>query len=401
MTVTSERLPAAGPGTSGPGTSRQVGARDVVRRYRAPLLVLVVLLVALAVLGLLRRTTGGTLDPRSFSEGGARAVVTVLADLGVPTEVVGDVPELTAAASAGSNVVLADPGALTDEELQRVGEVVTSSGASLLVLTAVTGDLDALGIDAEVVDVQDTEDREPACSAPVAERAGSARTGGVVYDVPPGATGCYPVGDEASLLLLPDDRVALLGAPDVFTNTSVDSEGNASLALGLLAAAPDGEPVEQVLWLVPRPDRDLLGTPDRTIGELVPDAITWAAVQVAVAVALLALWRGRRLGRVVTEPLPIVVRAAESVEGRGRLYRAAGARAEAAEALRSGARARLGRRLQVPPETGPDGLVDVASARLGEDPRRVGDLLYGAAPQDDEALVRLARALDTLDPPPS
>ena len=38
---------------------------------------------------------------------------------------------------------------------------------------------------------------------------------------------------------------------------------------------------------------------------------------------LVALWRGRRFGPVVTEPLPVVVRSAEVVEGHGRLYRRA------------------------------------------------------------------------------
>ncbi len=397
MTLLTE---SSGPATSSspsPTTSRQVGVGDVLRRYRAPLVVLVVLLVALAVLGVLQRTGGGTLDPRSYSQGGARGVATVLAELGVPTEVVGDVPQLEAAIGPGSNVVLA-PAALTFTERQRVGEIVRSAGASLLVLSAVPDDVEALGLPVTVVRVEDTQVRGPACDAPVAQRAGDARTGGVLYGVSPGTTGCYAVDDAASLLLLPDARVALLGAPDVLTNKHADSGGNAALALGLLAEAPDGAGVTQVLWVVPSPDRTVLGSPDRTIGELVPDAITWGALQVGIAVVLLALWRARRLGRVVTEPLPIVVRAAETVEGRGRLYQVAGARAEAAEALRSGARARVGRRLQVPPETGPEGLVDIASTRLGQDPRRVGDLLYGAAPRDDEGLVRLARELDTLEP---
>lgn len=394
MTLTTERSAV----TPAPGTSRQVGAGEVLRRYRGPLIVLAVLVVALAVLGVLQRTTGGTLDPRSYSQGGARGVATVLAELGVPTTVVGDVPELAAQAGPGSNVVLANPGAFTTQERERVGDIVRDAGASLLVVSAVPADLEALRIEVEVLGVKDTDRREPACDAPAAERAGNARTGGVVYDMPRGSTGCYPVDGASSLLLLPADRVALLGAPDVLTNKHAAQDGNAALALGLLAEAPDGAAVDQVVWVVPRPDRAVLGSPERTIGELVPDAITWGALQVGIAVVLLALWRARRLGRVVTEPLPIVVRAAEAVEGRGRLYQAAGARAEAAEALRSGARARLGRRLQVPPETGPEGLVDVASARLGQDPQRVEALLYGAAPQDDEGLVRLARELETLIP---
>ena len=52
-------------------------------------------------------------------------------------------------------------------------------------------------------------------------------------------------------------------------------------------------------------------------------------------VLLAALWQGRRLGPLVAEQLPVVVRASETVEGRGRLYRSRRARDRAADALRT------------------------------------------------------------------
>ncbi len=64
-------------------------------------------------------------------------------------------------------------------------------------------------------------------------------------------------------------------------------------------------------------------------------------LQLAVAVVLLALWRARRLGPVVPESLPVVVRAAEATEGRGRMYRRAGARDRAAGRLRAATRTRI------------------------------------------------------------
>ena len=58
-------------------------------------------------------------------------------------------------------------------------------------------------------------------------------------------------------------------------------------------------------------------------------------VQMLVAVAVLALWRARRLGRVVEEPLPVVVKAIETTQRRGRLDRKARDRQHAAAALRT------------------------------------------------------------------
>ena len=54
-----------------------------------------------------------------------------------------------------------------------------------------------------------------------------------------------------------------------------------------------------------------------------------------------AFWRGRRLGPLVVENLPVVVRASETMEGRARLYQKSSARLHALDALRIGAIQRL------------------------------------------------------------
>jgi hypothetical protein len=132
-----------------------------------------------------------------------------------------------------------------------------------------------------------------------------------------------------------------------------------------------------------------------------------AALQLLLAGLLLALWRGRRLGPPVTEPLPVVVRAAEAVEGRSRLYRRAQARDRAAAALRSGALARMVPRLGIDAagamEPPPDAVVAAVAARSGRRDADVHAVLYGPPPADDAGLVALADALDsmvraTLDP---
>jgi hypothetical protein len=100
---------------------------------------------------------------------------------------------------------------------------------------------------------------------------------------------------------------------------------------------------------------------------------------------------------VVAEPLPVGVRAAETVEGRARLYRRAGARDTAAEALRAGLRSRLVPLLGQPARSEPPAVVDAVAARSRRTPPEVAALLYGAAPADDAALVRLADELDVLE----
>jgi len=117
--------------------------------------------------------------------------------------------------------------------------------------------------------------------------------------------------------------------------------------------------------------------------------------------------RGRRLGPPVVEPLPVVVRAAEAVEGRSRLYRRAQARDRAAEALRSGALARLVPRLGIDRARGaeppPEAIVAAVASRSGRPEAAVHAVLFGPPPSDDAGLVALADSLDsivrdTLDP---
>jgi len=380
----------AGQGSPGPaGTSTAPTGKALWRRGRGPVLAALLVVVVSTGLAALRSTgDAGQLDPRAYDPGGSRAVAALLADRGVLVRVVGDLPGLRAELGPRSTVLVPLPAALTDDELGELGRL----GARLVVTGAGPAEVEGLGLP---VDVQPAElaARRPACDLPAAAVAGTALTGRASYRASAGveAIGCYATGGRATVLTLPATGVTLVGAPDLLTNDELDTEGSAALALGLLSGG------DEVLWLLPDAGRAVTGgrVPLR---DLLPDAVLLGALQLAVAVVLLALWRARRLGRVVTEPLPVVVRAAEAVEGRSRLYRAAGARDTAAEALRAGARDRLARRLGLPPGGDPGALVGTLADRTGRDPAEVTGLLYGAPPADDAALVRLADALDALSP---
>ena len=128
-----------------------------------------------------------------------------------------------------------------------------------------------------------------------------------------------------------------------------------------------------------------------------PPWTTPAIALLLAAVVLLALARGRRLGRLVREPLPVVVRAIETTESRGRLYRRAGDRSRAAAVLRAGAADRLAHRLAVGRGAGPDAVVHAASRATGRPPAEVADILFGPAPPDDAALIHLAQQLTDLE----
>ncbi|MDX6283943.1 MAG: hypothetical protein QOH03_5014, partial [Kribbellaceae bacterium] len=111
---------------------------------------------------------------------------------------------------------------------------------------------------------------------------------------------------------------------------------------------------------------------------------------------VVAIWRGRRLGPVVVEPLPVIVHAAETTEGRARLYRRSRARDRAAAALRESALGKLQQAHGIPRRAEPTAVVAAIGARTGRDPAMLYELLYGQPPLDDSALMFLSHELDLL-----
>ena len=167
------------------------------------------------------------------------------------------------------------------------------------------------------------------------------------------------------------------------SNEHLADRGNAALTLQLLGGH------HTLDWYLPVPPPAAPGQ-QRPLLSLVPPGWIWGTVMLLIAGIVTALWRARRLGPLVVEPLPVVVRADETVRGRARLYRRAGARDRAAAVLRADARRDLAGRLGVPAEVGVP--ADVGALADAD----VADLLAGRAPADDHALVALAAAVDLL-----
>jgi hypothetical protein len=134
-----------------------------------------------------------------------------------------------------------------------------------------------------------------------------------------------------------------------------------------------------------------------TILDLIPDNVIWMVVQLWLTVILVALWKGRRVGPLVAEQLPVVVRASETVEGRGRLYRSRRARDRAAQALRAATLQRLLPRLGLAADTSTPAVMIAVAQRGRSHPESVRHILFGPPPATDADLVQLARALDDIE----
>ncbi|MDQ1695267.1 MAG: hypothetical protein QOJ03_620 [Frankiaceae bacterium] len=328
------------------------------------------------------------LDPRDASPVGARALAGLVRDRGVAVHPVSDV---SATQTDASTVLVTDPSALTKAALRQL-----AASAADIVAVAPTGrELDALGVDAKVTGSTADRTLDPSCGFGPAHVAGRVRYDGTLYQSSsPSIDACYPDHGASGLLVQQrgSGRTVVLGSATTFVNDRLADEGDAALALGLLSGRG------QLLWVLSQPATQAPADADhKSLIELLPDRLLWLLLQLFVVVVVVALWRGRRLGPVIVEPLPVVVRAAETVEGRARLLRAARARGTAATSLRTATLSRLRDLIGTGADASPAAVVEGVARRTGQPGGDIDALLYGADPTDDAALVRLARDLDAVE----
>jgi Domain of unknown function (DUF4350) len=382
------------------------------RRWRATAATVAVILaggVVIAVLGAGPAATG-QLDPRDVGPAGAHALAALLAGQGKHVSRVDTVAAaLAQAREPGTAVVIADPGRIASSSLPRL----SAAPADLLIIAPSRGALAGLVPGVTLAAEAEVASYPPRCSWPGARLAGAADMGGLLLRSPArGGWRCYPAGGAAPTHLAATKAghralpragyasliryqrggrvVTVLGTGIPLTNRDLGNNGNAALALNLLASD------SRIVWLMPGPVADTAARSGSVYG-LIPWPVYLVIAEIAVALALAAVWRMRRFGPLVFEPLPVVVRASETAEGHGRLYRARHARGRAATALRAASVARITSRTGLPQTASPEAVGRELARRTGRGEGQIHAMLFGPAPGDDAALVKLASDLDALE----
>jgi hypothetical protein len=372
------------------GRSRPATSPQTVRRWRTWRWVVLTLTV-LAIIGgvdayLSAPRPGARMDPASTGPAGAHGIVTLLRDAGVDVVVADSIADVEQAARGDTQILVAQSQYLTDSLVDRL----TTVPGDLLLVEPTARTREALMPDVRV-SVANGFDSDPNCTLREADRAGSVRFGpSATYQAKDGRpmTSCY----DGVLIRFRDKgrTVTAVGSTDFMTNGSLLQAGNAALAMNLAGDRP------RLIWYAPH---HIEGESSSTtsIFDLIPPNVTWVVLQLGLVVLLVALWKGRRPGPLVAEQLPVVVRASETVEGRGRLYRSRRARDRAAAALRTATLQRLLPRLGLSAGASPPAVVMTVSQRTGSDPGFVSFYLFGPPPASDSDLLHLARALDEIE----
>ncbi len=369
--------------------------QDPARRRLVPAAVVTALVVTVLLLawGGGTRRTAAPLDPDNPTADGAQAMARVLASQGVTVEVARGEPALRRAAV----------GAATTVFVASTVELRESTVRSLTTLTAAADRLVLLRPERRVLRQVDPEIRVrdtyrqglvAACDTPDVRPGETLSRSQAEYLTDAAAFACFTTDGYAVLLGMParggHAPLLLVGSADLVTNDTVLSADNAALGLRVLGHSP------RLVWYVPDL-RDATASESSEPPSLAPAWFGPLVLLGGFAVLAVLLWRGRRLGRLVTEPLPVTVRAVEATESRGRLYRKARDTARAAAALRQGTRRRLAAYLQLPPGSPPAMTVTAVAAASGRPPQQVDELLYGPKPATDADLLALGGQLQALE----
>ncbi len=373
------------------------------RKLRTPFGLIALVLVGGILIALLapRPKSNTYLDPASSDLDGVKALTDLLSNRGFHVVSTYSPQSALSALPAGqrragppaATLVITSPSLLTASQRAQLAH----ADANLFVVEPGSAALKALApaIRLAKAAAPVSGPVDPACGIVEGRLAGTADLGGSTYRIPGYATGCYPTDGHPALVRYSrgDRTTTILGTGLLLSNAALRAQGNAALALNLL----DGP--RTIVWLTPEPTiAPAAPPPAKNTGPALIPAAAWLVVlQLCVALAFAALWRMRRFGPLITERLPVVVRASETVEGHARLYQSRRARDRAAGALRTAMLGRLRPALGLTADAPIAAVVAGLSGRSRRSAQEIETVLNGPPPGTDADLVSLASELDELE----
>jgi hypothetical protein len=355
--------------------------------------------VALVSLLLIRSTpaasTGDLADPDNPAYNGGQAVARVLATHGVTVVVARGRSALEDAHVDGDTTVLvANTSDLREPTTRSLADVASRAERLVLVRPerSVVSVLAPAVLSRTVFRQQ--EELVAGCATADVHPGEALGRSQAEYEQVGALEGCFTHDGFAVYLALPAagsrPSTVLLGSTDAVTNAHVLDADNAAVVFRTLGHSA------RLVWYVPD-FRDVTPTVDTASGDIFPAWFGPMVVLAAFALGAVMLWRGRRLGRLVTEPLPVTVRALETTQSRGGMYRRARDMSRASAVLREATRRRLAGYLGLPLGTPAEGVAPAAASASGRPADQVRWLLAGPPPSTEADLLGLAASLLALE----
>lgn len=367
------------------------------------------IVVALLSLTLVPQGSGRPMDPENPRPKGTKALAQVLGQQGIEVSRISTQPELAKQKLKGdTTLVVTSSETWFSDGLLKAVAAHASGYKRIVVFGAPAYALRSLDVSLNSASPLGTTVHEPECSTPVIGKAERLEVEGTYQPgyltQTSGQVGCFPMGATSAtsgqtpwlVVVSPatPTRPEVVAVADngMFTNEHILAADNAALGLTLLGAHP------HLVWLNASADFTTSPQPKERSGwDLMPPWAQTLQLMLTWVVIAALLWRVRRFGRLVTEPLPVIIKSVETTISRGRLYERARGRSHALAALQEASRRRLSARLALPLEVDPQVLAEAVAQASGRNPQEVAWLLNDTSVGTDEDLVGRSRALAQLE----
>lgn len=397
-TVTQNSLAAT---VVGDGTTAGSRLKRRARRAR-PWVIILIGVVVLGLAMILIRPGGNKipLHPDNHHEDGSMALANILKDQGVDLTVTHSPEEAAAKADENTTVFFLDAW-FVEEYLY--GEI-HDSGANLVIAQPTQDTLShlapSLTLDDQVYEADGDDSNLVAaeCDDPHAQAASEISPSDPGFMLEQGDDQdlelCFIQNSMGAFAATDDGSIRFFADIAPFQNDELDSAGNAALTMRSLGEKPE------LLWVIPSFTDAGVEPGDEQGPSLFDFLPPWfgGAMLLSLLVAIVAaLWRGRRMGPLMVEPLPVEVHSTETTIGLGHLYRRGSSLVHAGQALRSGAALRCAQRLGLAASTPNSALAAAVAHATGRDYESVYGLLFGSAPVSEPELLHLAHSLDSLE----
>ena len=340
-------------------------------------------------------------DIHSVSSDGVRALAQVLNDhYDVSVDQVRSAAKAIAAAQQGKPVTIFNAGELRNYDFETL---LTTSNADITLVGFeyyLPESLTESGLEPQ--GYNDKPASRGTCSIPTKAQTISATGNAIIVRNPQAladsqylgrdpAQLCFAYANGYGYLELPlksGKTLRIIANPELVTNKYLDKDDNAALALyatgrGSEVVFYNAEINESVYAAqAPKPYPSWLMPLMWQFGLL---ALVWAFIV------------GRRQGRIVNEPLPVVAQGTETTVGRAGLYQRARASEHSGRILRIATIIRLGRRLGISPNADATLVAQTVSMACNRTAKEIEYILYGPAPASAVELTQLSQALEQLE----
>ena len=374
--------------------------------------------VVLSILAFVMTNSGNrSLDSLAINNpapAGAQAAASVLKDQGVALEATTSLLATTDAlaqnAYGSSTVLFYDPrNILTPAQVSELAAAIEQNGAKLVAITPgpvavknLSPELSSAGSTAGIPRVEAQCEHVDAAAAGTisgggpdpALNAGPAKGPILLYK---GAQTCFTPhaksGPASGGLLASNSAgdITALGFSGVVNNHNLGQVGNAALTFRLLGSKPN------LLWYTSSLNDVPPAQTAPSLADLTPAWMFPAAAWLMLVAVVGVLWRGRRNGPLVAEPLPVIVKASETMAGRARLYQDARAVDIATRTLAHASLTRLAHALRLGHSADPSAVVDAVAAATSRTNAEVHAILLGEPPQTEKDMLRIAADLAALE----